>query len=138
MLLFNMLKKLYVCVCVRVRESVQINDRRRCSSLRTLEDRKKRLSSCLSQTSIVSDISLFLYQCLMLLIYILNMPFLIWSWPQKLSKCAHKILFEKILCFVFLFNFMCQFYCFWLSKCMAQIMNCCTHFQKQAIVVKNI
>lgn len=60
MLLFNMLKKLYVCVCVRVRESVKINDRRRCSSFRTLEDRKKRLSSCLSQTSIVSDISVLI------------------------------------------------------------------------------
>ncbi len=51
----HVLKTLYVCV-VLVRGSVEINHKGRRSSLRTFEDRKKRLSCCLLRTSVVSDI----------------------------------------------------------------------------------
>lgn len=96
-LVCHVLKTLYVCV-VLVRGSVEINHRGRRSSLRTLEDRKKWLSSCLSQTSVVSDIFSVLISVFLCYSWVydsFNMPFIIWSCSQKLSKCFPRFCLKR-------------------------------------------
>ncbi len=136
-LVCHVLKTLYVCV-VLVRGSVEINHRGRRSSLRTLEDRKKRLSSCLSQTSVVSDIFSVLISVFLCYSWVydsFNMPFLIWSCSQKLSKCFPRFCLKR---FYVLYFYLILSVSTIVSDYSSQIMNCCTDFQKQEIVVKNI
>lgn len=86
-----------VCVCCACERECWNQSQRETSSLRTLEDRKKRLSSCLSQTSVVSDISVLIsvFLCYSWVYDSFNMAFIIWSCSQKLSKCFPRFCLKR-------------------------------------------